>query len=178
MMKNSTLKNSHHFIKSEIQAPIKIFPSNFFPECTFGIPSDPGNPLCVVSHPSSLQGSVRQKVFRIVSKCPKMSQNVQFRRIVLRTDLFLQPPLLKTYPTKSSDFSMHSLSFERSHFCPLSFLSSGLRSSCNRQQQSSLFSVNTPLIWLLRPSFPSPRKKWLLHVINDHSMTTLFTSLL
>ena len=31
----------------------------------------------------------RQKVFRIVPKCPKMSQNAHFRRIVVRTDLFI-----------------------------------------------------------------------------------------
>ena len=31
----------------------------------------------------------RQKVFRIVPKCPLMSQNAYFRRIVVQTDLFL-----------------------------------------------------------------------------------------
>ena len=31
----------------------------------------------------------RQHVFRIGSKCPKMSQNVHFIRIVVRTDLFV-----------------------------------------------------------------------------------------
>ena len=61
MIKISTFRNCHHFIKSKIYAPIKIFTSNFFPESIFDIPSDWDSPLCVsfwstiFSDPSLLQ---------------------------------------------------------------------------------------------------------------------------
>ena len=47
----------------------------------------------------------RQKVFRIVPKCPERSQYVQFRRIVVRTDMFYDFRVLLLLPNHTRLFS-------------------------------------------------------------------------
>ena len=72
----------------------------------------------------------RQKVFRIVSKCPKMSQvvpnclkmsqNAHFRRIVVRTDLFFLYFFLfyrLSFSSSPSTLAMPSIFLFISHFC-------------------------------------------------------------
>ena len=56
----------------------------------------------------------RLKVFRIVPKCPKMSQNFQLRRIVVRTDLFDD---IDTGPGMSRQVRMVTCTHAHMHTC-------------------------------------------------------------